>query len=219
MTVATARCRLLHIPESPLHLDLKGFYASRCGGEVEKTVNGFRVDVISGRTIYEIQIRHLYKVKTKVQILASAGYNTVIVYPLQGILDVELPLRRRRTRREASPMRAFVELPYVASALGNRNVGLEIPLLHELRTERQWKRNRVRNTRLVDVLKIWRVGTPRELLSLLPAELPNEFTTKDISNACKVSYDLASKIAYVLSRSGVAESVGRRGRFLLYRLS
>ena len=157
----------MHVPESPLHRDLKHLYAARCGGELEKRVEGFRVDVISGDTIYEIQVKNLYKIKRKIQILASAGYNAVIVHPLQGILDVELPLRRRRRiRRDQNPLRAFIELPYVATTIAMERVALEIPLLHEVRTQKQWRRNRVRNTRLVEVMELWRVDEPGDLVSL-----------------------------------------------------
>jgi len=209
----------MHVPESPLHRDLKHLYAARCGGELEKRVEGFRVDVISGDTIYEIQVKNLYKIKRKIQILASAGYNAVIVHPLQGILDVELPLRsRRRIRRDQNPLRAFIELPYVATTIAMERVALEIPLLHEVRTQKQWRRNRVRNTRLVEVMELWRVDEPGDLVSLLPARLPPQFTTREIASSCQVGYDLACKIAYVLNRSGAAEKVGRRGRFHLYSL-
>jgi len=187
---------------------------------LEKKVEGFRVDVISGDTIYEIQVKNLYKIKRKVQALASAGYNTVIVHPLQGILDVELPLRRRRRmRRDQNALRAFLELPYVATTIAMERVALEIPLLHEARTEKQWRRNRVRNTRLVEVIDLWRVQEPRDLVSLLPADLPPRFTTREIASQCQVRYDLACKIAYVLNRSGAAQKVGRRGRFQLYALN
>ena len=187
---------------------------------MERVVEGFRVDVLSEKTIYEIQIKNLYKIRKKVLSLASAGYETVIVHPLQGLLDVQLPLgRRRRTKRDQSPIRAFLELPYVAGIIPMERISLEIPLLHEIRTERQWKRNRVRNTRLVEVMDLWRVQRPADLQSLLPKDLPSPFTTRDIAKICNVSYDLACKIAYVLRKSGAAETAGRKGRMKLYSLA
>ena len=58
--------------------------------------------------------------------------------------------------------------------------------------------------------------SPDELLSLLPAGLPEPFTTADIVAASGRSKRLAMRAVYCLERSGVIVRLARQGRFATY---
>jgi hypothetical protein len=60
------------------------------------------------------------------------------------------------------------------------------------------------------------VDTPADLLGLLPAGLPAEFTTADVVALSGRSRRLAMRTVYCLERSGAAERRGRRGRLNVY---
>lgn len=210
---------LIGLRESPLHRDLKSYYAYVHQGNIEERICGYRIDVLSGKNAYEIQTRGLYKIRSKIIKLTDQGYSVCVVYPLQGILDVELPLRpRRRVKRSLSPLRAFEELVYIAKLLPRDGLSIEILMLHERRKGKSSRRNRVRNTRLAGILSRWTVETPQDLASLLPKGLPPAFTTSDLVEKGGIGKNLAGKVAYTLRLSGAAKSVGRRGRHLLYEL-
>jgi len=211
---------LIGLRESSLHRDLKSYYAYIHKGHIEERVCGYRIDVLSGKNAYEIQTRALHKIRPKIIKLTDEGYSVCVVYPLQGILDVELPLRpRRRIKRDTSALRAFDELVYVAKLLPKDRFSVDILLLHERRREKSSRRNRVRNTRLVGILAKWTIRTPQDLSSLLPRGLPSTFTTKDLVEKGRIRRDLAAKIAYTLWHSGAAVRAGRKGRYFVYRLT
>lgn len=209
---------MMGLRESSLHRDLKSYYAYCHGGVIEQEVCGYKADVLVGRQAYEIQTKGFYKIRPKIQRLLDGGYSVCVVYPMQAILEVRLPLgSTRKLRRRFSPIRAFEELVYIAALIPHGRVSVEILKLHE-RGERS-RRNRARNTRLVAVLGRWTVTGPSDLAALLPRDLPSPFATEDIAEKAGIGKNLADKVAYTLRLSGAARRVGSRNRFALYELS
>jgi hypothetical protein len=70
--------------------------------------------------------------------------------------------------------------------------------------------------RLLEVIETVRVDTPGDLLGLLPAGLPDSFTSADIAAASRRPKHLAMRATYCLQRSGAARCIGRRGRAQVY---
>lgn len=209
---------MMGLRESSLHRDLKSYYAYCHGGVIEQEVCGYKADVLVGTQAYEIQTKGFYRIRPKIQKLLDGGYSVCVVYPMQALLEVKLPLGgTRKLRRMSSPIRAFEELVYIAALLSQGRVSVEILKLHE-RGERS-RRNRARNTRLVAVLGRWTVSGPSDLAALLPPDLPSPFTTADIAEKAGIGMNLADKVAYTLRVSGSARKVGSRNRFALYELS
>jgi hypothetical protein len=210
---------LLGLRESTLHRDLKSYYAYLHDGFIEQTICGYRIDVLAGKRIYEIQTKAFYKLRPKIRALVDEGYSVRVIYPLQGVIERRSPTGGTRRRRvKAQPIRAFQELVYLAKMLPTDGLEVEVLSLHERATMSKARRNRVRNTHLVAILRSWLIQTPPELLKLLPGPLPSPFTTKDIVNEFGVGKVLASRIAYTLHHSGVSTRTGRRNRYALYEL-
>ncbi len=208
---------MMGLRESSLHRDLKSYYAYCRGGLIEQEACGYKVDVLAGTQAYEIQTKAFYRIRPKIQGLLEGGYSVCVVYPMQAILEVRLPLgRTRKLRRRFSPIRAFDELVYIAPLIPHGRVSIEILRLHE-RGEMS-RRNRARNTRLVAVLGRWVIRGPADLAALLPHDLPSPFTTADIAEKAGIGRNLADKVAYTLRVSGSAAKVGSRNRFALYEL-
>jgi hypothetical protein len=210
---------LLGLRESTLHRDLKSYYAYLHDGLIEQTILGYRIDVLAGNRIFEIQTKAFYKLRPKIKALVDGGYKVRVVYPLQGVIEKRLPTGGTRKRRvKAQPVRAFQELVYIAKILPADGLEVEILSLHERATKGKARRNRVRNTHLVAILKRWLVRTPHDLLELLPGALPQSYTTKDMIDEFGVGKVLASRIAYTLHHSGLSTKAGRRNRYVLYKL-
>ena len=209
---------MLGLRESTLHRDLKSYYAYVHDGVIEQTVCGYRIDVLSGTQVYEIQTKEFYKIRPKIAKLMDEGYAVRVIYPIQGMLETKLPLGGvRRRKKKASPVKAFSELVYIAKLLPREELTIEILKLHERATKSKARRNRVRNTRLVAILDRWLIQSPWDLLDLLP-DLPVRFTTKDLVEANGLSKLLATRVAYTLHHSGISQKIGHRDRCVLYQL-
>ena len=81
------------------------------------------------------------------------------------------------------------------------------------RYPREWWRL---DRRLIDVIETIRIDTPLDLLRLLPADLPEPFTTADIVALTGRSKRLAMRAAYCLERSGAVSRGSRIGRHVAY---
>lgn len=218
MTRTRYTADMMGLRESNLHRDLKSYYAYCHRGVIEEELCGYKIDVLSGREIYEIQTKGFYKIREKIEDLLDEGYSVCVVYPVQGILEYEDSAGRRRKRRKKhSPLKPFDELVYIPNLLKRDGMQVEIVDLHERRT-RKSKRNRVRKTRLVGVLGRRTISSPSDMLSLLPPDIPSRFTTRDIREVAKVGKRLAGKVAYTLYHAGVASKIGHKNRYNLYEL-
>jgi len=60
---------------------------------------------------------------------------------------------------------------------------------------------------------------PADWRELLPENLEEQFTTKDLAEAIGISKQLAQKMAYCLRQAGVIELKGKRGRANLYEIA
>ena len=222
--------------ESRLHEELKRRYAKIHDGRVEVTVEGFQVDVLKGNVVVEVQVGKLGALRRKLQTLTDHGYSVHVVLPIQAM--VTTPVRAkdskrshlRTYRRKASLLDVFRELVYFPDLLSIPGVKLEILLLHEQRLsyalrETVWRGGRPRSrllegfnrdTMIVEALAREVIETKWELLKLLPASLPSFFTNHDLAKAAKISYSLASRTTYTLTRAGVLRRTGREGRRDVY---
>jgi hypothetical protein len=55
-----------------------------------------------------------------------------------------------------------------------------------------------------------------DLWHLIPNELPQEFTTADLSSVMKIPKRTAGQVAYCLRKMDVLTQIGKRGRAYLY---
>ena len=93
--------------------------------------------------------------------------------------------------------------------------------LEEIRMWRKRRRRRkfswqVAERRLLEVLDVTTIASASDLFRLLPHELPQPFSTRDLAQAMDRPLWLAQKAAYCLRESGAVRRVGKRGNLLLY---
>jgi hypothetical protein len=132
------------------------------------------------------------------------------------------------TKRRKSPKRGrveevFKELVSFPELMRSANFSLEVLFIQEEEVRRHdpargW-RNRGWVTverRLLDVVGCRRFEQPKDIGAILPAGLPQRFTTADMAQAMDGPRWLAQKMAYCLCKMGVIVPVGRRGRSKLY---
>jgi len=211
--------------EKPLHAALKSWYA-RPGDHTEIYADGFLIDVVRDDRLVEIQTRGFGKIRRKLETLVR-HHKVRLVYPvarekwiLRTAKDGSVLSRRKSPRRGGveDVFRELVSLPELAA---DRNFSLEVLLIREeeVRTEgRNWRRRgwRTSERRLIDVVERHVFECPADFAALLPADLPEPFTTADLASARSIPRPVAQRMCYCLRRMGALREAGKKGNAILY---
>jgi hypothetical protein len=214
--------------ESPLHAGLKAWYAGP-GDRLEVAVDGYVVDVVQGGRLIEIQTGNFAAIKPKLLALTQ-GHPVRLAYPIAREkwivrLDPEGPgqLGRRKSPRRGAVEDVFAELVSFPRLLAHPNFSLEVLSIQEEEVRRHDGLRRWRNRgwvtherRLLKVLDRRLFETPADLAALLPAALPQPFTTADLARALGRPRRLAQRMAYCLREMGVLQVEGKRRNAMLY---
>lgn len=215
--------------ETPLHAELKRRVAPP-GSAFEVEVDGYVIDAVSDGLLIEVQTRNLGGMRTKLgALLPENRVRLVLPVPRTRWLEKAHPdgrIERRRSPKTGRVEQLFAELVYAPTVLAHPNLELEVVLVEDVEerafaTGKAWRRRGwvVSGRRLVAVLERRTFERPEDLLALLPAELPHEFTTAELAGAARLPLRLAQQAAYCLHALELTERVGKRGRAHLYRLA
>ncbi|OHB72865.1 MAG: hypothetical protein A2V70_04445 [Planctomycetes bacterium RBG_13_63_9] len=216
--------------ETTLHRELKVLYAGGAARS-EVPVGRYRVDVIVGDRLVEIQHGPLAAIREKVgQLLRT--HRVLVVKP---IVVRKLLVRRSAkgaevTARRMSPKRGrlldlFDELVHFTGVFPHPRLTLEVPMIdieqwrypgHGRR--RRWRKGdyEVEDQRLVEIRDTHRFRKACDLLELIPGRLPRPFDTIDLAECLGVDRRFAQRIAYCLRKTGAVREVGKRGNARLY---
>lgn len=213
--------------ESSLHRALKQHYAGGPGGRVEVPVGGDRADAITGDgVLVEVQCGPTAALRPKLGRWLD-GSRVRVVLPVI--------LARRIVRRSSplgpdvsarfSPKRgivfdAFEHLVGLAGLLPHPNLEVLIAAVEIDEVRRHGSRGRpveVLDRCLRRMISETLVQTPDDLRALLPAGLPDPFSSKELAALTGRPDGIARRAAYCLRVAGAAVEVGRIGRFRGYR--
>ena len=214
--------------EKHLHAALKAWYAQD-GDRLEVRVEGYLVDVVRGDLLIEIQTRGFGAIRRKLAKLAAAHpVRLVHAIPQEKWIirqsNAGVVLGRRRSPKHGSFEDVFVELVGIPNLIENANFSLELLLIREEEvrrhdsTRRGWRRKGwvTHERRLLDVVSRRVFETPKDLAALIPAALPEPFTTAGLASALGKPRWLAQKMAYCLRAMGALDVAGKRGNAVLY---
>lgn len=217
--------------ETSLHRQLKEIYAWR-DARLEVSLGSFRIDVVCGDLLIEIQHGSLAGIRDKVTQLLK-NHRVLVVKPI--IMRKQLVKLSRRAgkivERRLSPKRGslvdlFDELVYFTRVFPHPDLLLDV-LLVEIeewrypgrKRRRQRNRYHVQDQKLQRVQSVHRLRTADDLVQMVPAKLPDPFHTGQLAEALGVERWVAQKIAYCFRHTGAAIQVGKQGNSLLYRLA
>lgn len=214
--------------EKHLHAGLKAWYA-KPNDPSEVEVDGYFIDIIQDGLLVEIQTRNFSAIKRKVRDLTKR-HPLRLVYPIaQEKWIVKLPKSegdsstRRKSPKRGKIIDVFNELVSFPDLLGCENFSLEVLLIHEEEVRRyvgktNWRRRgwATEERRLLAVLNRHLFETPEDMQKLIPAELPVQFTTSDLTRATGISRRSAQQMAYCLRKMDAIQQIGKRGRANLY---
>ena len=216
--------------EQTLHEQLKELYAKETG-EIESTLGDYRVDVIRGDLLIEIQTRSFSSIRDKLRDLAN-DHKVRLVHPIaQQKWVIRLNESGTQVSKRKSPKRGrvediFYELVYLPKLLMNPNFELEVALvdLEEYWIDDgkgSWRRRRwsIHDKRMVEMKERKLFQSPCDFLVLLPESLPDAFTSTMLAECSGLSKRLAQKMLYCLTKMGTVVRDGKRGRAYLYKIN
>ncbi len=215
--------------ETWLHAALKDRYAEP-GDRLEATVDGFVVDIVRDGLLIEIQTGKFRAMRRKLDHLLDT-HEVRIVYPVaatkwivKGPHDGK-PGTRRRSPRSGQAHDLFAELVSFPWLLDHPHLTVEVLMTEQEEIRRydgrSWRRRgwSTVDRRLVGVVDGLVVEWPADLLNLVPAALPQPFTTADLALALGRPRRLAQQMAYCLRECGLLEIAGRQGNAFVYRIA
>jgi hypothetical protein len=219
--------------EQPLHAALKAWYAGP-DDRLEVPVDGYVIDVIRDDWLIEIQTANFSSIKSKLRAL-TRDHRVLLVYPIPrekwlvkrwDPKDSEARVERRKSPKRGEPHEIFAELVSFPDLILQDTFAVEIAWTREeeLRhrdKRRGWRRHGwvVDERRLIEVVAQERYETAGDFTRLLPNDLNDGFTTRDLSGVTSRGRRFGQQMAYCLRKMGLIERIGNRGRAPLYARS
>lgn len=219
--------------ETTLHRQLKEIYAAE-DAQTEVPWGKYRIDVVVGDLLIEIQHASLVSIRDKIRQLLNE-HRVLVVKP---IVVRKLLVKRSRKNgrvvdRRMSPkqgtlLNLFDELVYFTRVFPHDNLTLDVPLVdieewrypgHGRRRRRRANDHVVEDQRLTSLRGLRRFRTAEDLARLLPPRLPLRFHTGHLAAGLNVPRWDAQRIAYCLRKMGTAIQVGKQGNARLYKIS
>lgn len=223
--------------ERSLHRALKARYAAAGdaplgrAARTEQSIDGFVADVLIGQRIVEVHTGSFGALRKKLPKLLER-FKVTLVYPIardryivKVPTDPDAPTTRRKSPRHDNVFLVFSALVSIPKLLQHPNLTLDVVMTVEEvvravvgRSRRRWRRDWISvDRRLIDVLETHTVREMGDLFALLDAELPAEFTTRQLAAAMQSSRRLGQQAAFCLREAGVTEICGKEGNALVYR--
>ena len=220
--------------ETTLHRQLKNEFCDP-GSEIEVKLDDYRIDVVSGNRLIEIQRSSLSSIRDKIAKLLEDGHIVDVVKPLvsrKRLVKLDKKdgkvIDRRWSPKRGTILDLFDELIYFTRVFPHPNLTLIAPMvqIEEVRYPGRGRRRRKRKGDFVtqdrSIVKLEEACFFRSVLDLqklLPRRLPKEFGTKDLAEKMKVPRHEAQKIAYVLRKTGTVVETEKRGNAIFCRLA
>ena len=212
--------------EKQLHAALKHWYAQP-GDCLEVAVGGFVIDIIQEGVFVEIQTGNFSSIKRKIKTLTKE-HVLRLVYPIAHekwiVKQIEdAPTVRRKSPKRGQAIEVCQELVSFPELLACPNFSLEVLLIREEEIRRYdgnkgWRRRGwvTEERKLLEVVESHIFQDSTDLQALIPAGLPEPFTTTDLARELQIPRRLSQQAAYCLRKAGVVETIGKRGRSNLY---
>lgn len=218
------------LSEKTIHAVLKSYYAVLPEFE-EKKCAGFVADICNGFEIKEIQTRQFYKCRRKLDAFLP-DYDVTMVYPIPAIKwlrwidpDTGEVTKAKKSPKKGTPYALFNELYGIMSYLKNPNLHFLITLLEveEYKfLDGYGPQKKIRAHRSdglpLRILEEISLQEPKDFLMFLPAELPEQFTTKDLALISKIPLSLAQTTLRILYYLDIVDRVGKKGNSILYEV-
>jgi hypothetical protein len=217
--------------ETSLHRQLKSHYAAVDGAVIEQRVGRYRIDVVIGKELVEIQLASLSSIRDKIAALVKR-HDVRVVKPIiaRKFLVKQQKVggktvSRRRSPKQGTVLDVFEELVHFTRVFPHRRLTLEVVLveIEEWRVpghgrRRRWRRgdHQTADQQLLSIVGGEKFQTAADLCRLLPPKLPEPFHTGHLAEGLEVQRWVAQRMAYCLRKMGAIETVGKQRGAWLY---
>ncbi|HMO13837.1 MAG TPA: hypothetical protein PKD64_04750 [Pirellulaceae bacterium] len=214
--------------ETNLHRQLKKHFAPR-NAQTEVKFGRFRIDIVSGAKLIEVQLSTLAAIRDKIRQLVE-GQTVEVIKPLIRrklviTLDHEdgAELRRRWSPKSENLIDIFNELVHFVAIFPHPNLTLRVPLItiEEYRVQNEKNRFRRRNYKIIDqqlatVDQSFVLKSKSDLATFVPLDLPEPFDTAELAEGLGCPRSIAQRVAYCLRNANVLAQHGKRKNSVLY---
>ncbi|MBN2043498.1 MAG: hypothetical protein JW757_00655 [Anaerolineales bacterium] len=211
------------LQENSLHAEIIAHLAQP-GDILEAEINRYRIDILHGDQIIEVQTRGLGKLRKKVAALTDT-YQVSIIYPIyrdkfiHKIDDQGKTISRRRSPKKGQLVDVFNELVNAPDLISHQNVSLSVMMIEgeeywQDDGQGSWRRKNwsIVDRRLLAILHLYHFSQPINLLEILPDALPPQFTNNQLAKILRITPRLAGKITYTLRKADLIRITGKEGR-------
>jgi hypothetical protein len=219
--------------ETTLHHQLKQLYSDDDSRQ-EVQLDDYRIDVVRGNVLVEIQLGSIGAIRDKLRKLV-ADHFVLVVKPIivrKTLIKLDGPqgieVSRRQSPKRRTVMSLFDELVYCTRLFPHPNLCIDVPLIEmeEIRIPGHGRRRRrresdflIQDQRLLEIEYIERFATGADLRNLIPGKLPEPFHTGHLAQATGQKRDIAQQMAYCFRHMKITELVGKEGNANLYRFT
>lgn len=214
--------------EKTVHAVLKYYYAPEEKYH-EVRIGNFIADICKEGEIIEIQTRHFHTMREKLDYFLQ-DYEVTIVYPVPHIkylrwVDPETGEIRpaRKCPKKGNIYNIIPELYKIKPYLSNEHLHFILIFLdiEEYRILDGWSKDKKKGSTKTDKIPTslvaeWRIDTQEDFLNFLPDDLPEKFTSKDVSALCKIPLQTASTLLHILFDLKLIDRIGKTGNAYLY---
>ena len=220
------------LQEKTMHMVMKRYYEPNEDYH-EVPIGPYIADIYTGDEIIEIQNGNFGKMREKLDFYLNE-YEVYLVYPFphnRWICWIDPESGEIKSKRKApgtgSIYSALPEFFRIKSYLSNPHLHIRVPLIdmeeYRLMDGARRKNNpKVGSHRydrvpleLVDEIII---DSLQDYLQLFPIDLPDEFTTKDLSKHAGIHVSLAQETLKLTYDLGIVARIGKVGNSYLYRI-
>ena len=192
----------------------------------EVKLGRYTADVLNEHGVFEVQTRNLHKLKSKLAALLPYYPVTVVVPVVETkwllMMDPETgELKdRRRSPKRGRAAAILPDLAYLKPLLKDPNLSFLLVRLEgeELRkpSHSRWRPVTPLEFAPTRFLGTERLQTAEDYAALLPSDLMNEFTARELAKALGLPAGQGSAAANVLAFMGAIRQTGTKGRAYLY---
>lgn len=215
--------------ESSLHSAIKNCYFIE-GDKLEEWVDGFIIDIVRGDLLIEIQTGNFSAIKAKLLHLLNS-HKVRLVYLIPKIKWIAYKsmrsgkiYRKRKSPKKGNLYDLFNELIKISNLLSHENLSIEVLMveIEEIRCndgKGSWRRKgiSIKDRKLVRIFEKIVFENKSDFLKVLPENLSDPFTNRNLAEVLKISVNQSRKITYVLRKIGVVTCVGKNGNQMLFK--
>ena len=218
------------LKESSLHNEIKQWYRQE-GDLLEIKCGGYTIDILRGDWVIEVQTGSFSKLRKKLSELLI-DHRVRLVYPVpvrKWISRIEelggTTVSRRFSPKQGSEYSVFDELVFLQSLINSPNLSLEILLIEQEDiwindAKGSWRRKRwsILDRQLLCVINRAVFTSIDDYRFLLPEDLGQIFSSRELSNGAGITPGLARKMLYCFTIMGIIQAEAVKNRRKYYSL-